>query len=485
MNYFKKYTSGLRGKLLLSAMIPLIGFFSLSTVGYFASKNLKTISSKAYTEFIPNSQNLGDLNGYSISMAYYMWMSYGSFDDDKRQADAVKNASESLEKYTATFKVYSEASKSEEEKADFTILAKSNDEFINQSARIISLLKKNAPDSREEAIKEMTTGAWAKQMLENRATYGRILTFYKNQAQTDKTHLDEISESSNILLFSGGLMAAIITFTILLVMSNRITQAVIHSSLELEGVGKSVNDSIVQLASAGQGLSQSSTANAASLEETVASLEEMTSMIKLNSENADQAYELSTQSMKAAEAGESQINNLLQSMNGVEEASKKISEIINVIDDIAFQTNLLALNASVEAARAGEHGKGFAVVAEAVRSLSQRSAVAAKDIGNLIQSTQDQIQSGNDIAQKSGAAIVEIVSSVRKVTTLVKEISASTGQQASGIQQVGKAMNQIDSGTQSNAASAEEISATVEDIASLSQKMQSQMLELNKYFQGH
>ena len=255
MNFLSKYTSGLRGKLLLTALIPLIGFTMLSAIGYLAAKDLKDVSSTAYTEFIPNSQNLGDLNESSTAMAYNMWMAYGSFDDEKRQADAIKNATAALDKYSNTFEAYSGADKLEGEKADYEIVATNNDEFIGHSKNIISLLAKNSPDSREAAIKEMTSGPWSKQMYDNRAAYERILSFYKTQSEADKAKVDSIAKKSNMLLFWGGTIAAFVTLALMIFMSNRITNTVINSSLKLEDLGQRVNDAITQLASAGQGLS--------------------------------------------------------------------------------------------------------------------------------------------------------------------------------------------------------------------------------------
>jgi hypothetical protein len=217
-----------------------------------------------------------------------------------------------------------------------------------------------------------------------------------------------------------------------------------------------------QINSAGSKLSSSSTEAAASLEETVASLEELTSMVKMNSNNSKQAAKLSSTARDSALTGEKEILNLVDSMNRISGSSKKIEEIIHVIDDIAFQTNLLALNAAVEAARAGEQGKGFAVVAEAVRTLAQRSAASAKDISALIRDSVEQISQGRGIADKSGGVLGEIVQSVKKVSEISSEIETANEEQAAGIEQISKAMQQLDQAGQVNAASAEEIAAVAE-----------------------
>ena len=247
----------------------------------------------------------------------------------------------------------------------------------------------------------------------------------------------------------------------------------------LSTAGSRVVDAVEQLSQAGNGLSQNSTEAAASLEETVAALEEMSSMVKMNSDNAKQAASLAVSSRETAERGESEIKSLIVSMSEISKSSKKIEEIISVIDDIAFQTNLLALNAAVEAARAGEQGKGFAVVAEAVRALAQRSASSAKDIESLIKESVGQVEKGSKIADQSGEVLANIVTSIKKVSDLNNEISAASSEQTTGIQQISKAMNQLDQSSQSNAASAEEIAATSAEINGLAQRTQELTVDLN------
>jgi methyl-accepting chemotaxis protein len=199
-----------------------------------------------------------------------------------------------------------------------------------------------------------------------------------------------------------------------------ISKSVGQLSARLYKSGEQVASAIEQLSLAGQNLSESASASAASLEETVAALEEMSSMVRMNSDNAKQAASLSSASSDAAHKGETEMSALLDSMKEISTSSKKIEEIINVIDDISFQTNLLALNAAVEAARAGEQGKGFAVVAEAVRALAQRSALAAKDINALIKESVAQIEHGTQQADRSGEVLKNIVISVKKVSDFTK-----------------------------------------------------------------
>lgn len=313
-----------------------------------------------------------------------------------------------------------------------------------------------------------------------------LSTTERNQKVMD----DEVKGAHDLYLSSRQLVMAISFFSILFGISlativlvklsrtiNRVVMDLIHN-------GEQVNTAAQQISSASQGLAQASTEQASSLEETVASVEELTSMVKVNSENARQAAELSNKTGQVATRGENEIKNLVSSMNEISSDSKKIEEIINVIDDIAFQTNLLALNAAVEAARAGEQGKGFAVVAEAVRALAQRSASAAKDIADLIKGSVAKVELGSTQANQSGAVLAEILDSVKKVVQLNNEIASASEEQSNGIGQISKALNQLDQTTQVNAASSEEAAAAAEELSAQSQALSNVVMLLEETIKG-
>ncbi|KQY98004.1 hypothetical protein ASD45_18635 [Pseudolabrys sp. Root1462] len=211
-------------------------------------------------------------------------------------------------------------------------------------------------------------------------------------------------------------------------------------------------------------LSQRTEEQAASLEQTSASMEEIASTVKKNAENARQANAFVSETDTVAARGGEVVGNAVDAMARIEESSGKISDIIGVIDEIARQTNLLALNAAVEAARAGEAGRGFAVVAAEVRSLAQRSSQAAKDIKGLITNSNAQVKDGVDLVNKAGAALGEIVSSIRKVTDIVAQIAHASEEQAAGIEQVNRALAQMDEVTQQNSALVEENAATAKTL---------------------
>ena len=206
-------------------------------------------------------------------------------------------------------------------------------------------------------------------------------------------------------------------------------------------------------------LSSRTEEQAASLEETAASMEQLASTVKQNADNARQANQLAASASDVAERGGSAVSEVVTTMQAISASSRKISEIVSVIDGIAFQTNILALNAAVEAARAGEQGKGFAVVAGEVRSLAQRSAQAAKEIKGLIEDSVGKVGAGSQQVERAGATMQEIVASVKRVTDIMGEISAASEEQSSGIDQVNRAVSQMDEVTQQNAALVEEAAA--------------------------
>jgi methyl-accepting chemotaxis protein-1 (serine sensor receptor) len=227
---------------------------------------------------------------------------------------------------------------------------------------------------------------------------------------------------------------------------------------------ESVASASAQISSGNNDLSARTEQQAAALEQTAASMEELSSTVRQNADNAKQANQLAQGASSVAMEGGETVGRVVETMKGINESSRKIVDIISVIDGIAFQTNILALNAAVEAARAGEQGRGFAVVASEVRSLAQRSAEAAKEIKGLISASVERVEQGTSLVDQAGATMGEIVASVRRVTDIMGEISAATSEQSTGVAQVGEAVAQMDQATQQNSALVEESAAAAESL---------------------
>ncbi|CAJ0877158.1 methyl-accepting chemotaxis protein [Ralstonia mannitolilytica] len=232
----------------------------------------------------------------------------------------------------------------------------------------------------------------------------------------------------------------------------------------MRGGSESIASATKQIAAGNMDLSQRTEEQASSLEETASSMEELTSIVKQNADNARQASQLAGNASDIAVKGGEVVGRVIETMSGINESSKKIADIIGVIEGIAFQTNILALNAAVEAARAGEQGRGFAVVAGEVRSLAQRSATAAKEIKELISDSVGRVENGSTLVSEAGAVIDEVVVAVKRVTDIMGEISAASDEQSAGIEQVNQAVTQMDEVTQQNAALVEQAAAAAQSL---------------------
>jgi len=240
---------------------------------------------------------------------------------------------------------------------------------------------------------------------------------------------------------------------------------------QIHDTAEAITTASAEIVAGNTDLSQRTEEQASSLEETASSMEELSSTVKQNAENARQANQLALGASTVAVKGGQVVGQVVETMSSINESSKKIVDIIGVIDGIAFQTNILALNAAVEAARAGEQGRGFAVVASEVRNLAQRSAAAAKEIKTLIGDSVDKVGAGTKLVDEAGKTMEEIVASVKRVTDIMSEITAASQEQSAGIEQVNQAITQMDEVTQQNAALVEEAAAAAESMQEQTQHL--------------
>ncbi|WP_413289610.1 methyl-accepting chemotaxis protein [Bdellovibrio sp. HCB337] len=481
----KQWFKGIRGRLLVAACLPVIALAMLMGISLNVGQKLGDLLNDTYERVIPNMAVIGDIRAARGNLLYYTFGAYGMATTDKDfSKEYLEKGKDSLKELKEGLVLYESVPFSEGEEEIYNKFKKDKDKFFAITESMFAKIEKGDTESLQWVKEEMTKGEFRTYQTGLREFARGVTDLYEEASKKNDKGQEETRAFAKNLTLLTGLFSMFLIFGILMWIAYRVSNSVGDVASKLTDSTGQVTQAIEQLTAAGHSLSESSTESAASLEETVASLEEMTSMVQMNSDHAREAAALAQTSRNAAEKGETEIRTLVGQMQGISQASKKIEEIIHVIDDIAFQTNLLALNAAVEAARAGEQGKGFAVVADAVRTLAQKSADAAKDITTLIKDSVEKIEKGTDVADKSGVVMQEIVSSVKKVSDLANEIASASSEQTSGIQQISKAMNQLDQGAQSNAASSEEIASTAEEISSQATQMQQLTEKLNEVVLG-
>lgn len=300
---------------------------------------------------------------------------------------------------------------------------------------------------------------------------------YVDNVQKDIASLLYVMLTVGIIIVVGGLLLCIF-------MSRSIYKPILENVGSLDESAQQVASASEQLSSSSQQLAEGNSEQASSIEETSATLEESASMIQQNSQNTKQAATLAGQTKASADKGSAEMDEMMTSMAEIKKSSDQIAKIIKVIDDIAFQTNILALNAAVEAARAGDAGMGFAVVAEEVRNLAQRSAQAAKDTADIIESNIELSEKGVNVAERVGESLSEITLQAKKVNELMDEIAAASQEQTQGISQITKAITQMEKVTQMNASNAEESAAASEELAAQAENMREVVELLIKLVNG-
>lgn len=480
----QSWTKGIKAKLIGLALLPVSILIIQSTIAYNGIKQFARENERANEIRIPKNEQLGEMDSARNGLIRWIWATHAEpIHNVEARNSILEKAEFEFQRYKNAAAKYITYDRNEEEKKTYAVVEKNWPLLESGYLEMVKNLKMNSEQGNRR-VQEIIS-----QQL--RSPLAAMAEAYKNLREQQEARIkiaiikgDELEK--NIVLMTVGCSVAgiILSLFFSILIATRMASNLSQISEKISNASHHVKTASLQLSTASQQLSSGATESASSLEETVSSLEELSSMVKLNTDHAKEAANLSQEGREAAELGDKEMKDLSLAMDDISGSSKKIEEIISVIDDIAFQTNILALNAAVEAARAGEQGKGFAVVAEAVRNLAQQSASAAKQISTLIKDSVQKIENGSQITQKSNVALNKIVNSIKKISDLNKEIASASQEQSFGLSQISKAMNQLDQASQGNAASSEEVAASAEEMSNQSNSMTDLVGELYAVIYG-
>ncbi len=489
-----------RGKLALAfaCMVVLI-----TLLGGFAVLQLSRVFGQAETILVYRLPGVRDSQRMLAAVNQYRLREFRVLLTTPAELDgAIAKLGQARKAFEDASASYAEAIESEAERELFDASTQSWKKYVAESTRAIALLKDGKPDAGREQV---MGPAGLKLSDDTRAALQKLSEFNDEHAKRDASVAQGIYTLSRWLIAAAVVLAVAVSTALAWLIgraiANPLRDAVALARsvadgdlthrpvaqgqdelaqlaralsdmvarlrsvvLDVRGGVESVTTASTQIASGNLDLSQRTEEQASNLQQTAASMEQLTSTVRQNADNARAAAQLAAGATNVAKRGGEVVGNVVRTMDAITESSKRIGDIVSVIDGIAFQTNILALNAAVEAARAGEQGRGFAVVASEVRSLAQRSATAAKEIKTLIEQSVESVGSGAQQVAEAGQTMDDIVRQSQRVNDLVDEISTASIEQSRGIDQVGSAVSQLDQVTQQNAALVEEAAAAAESM---------------------
>lgn len=482
MDVLSSWVRGVKFKLLSLIFLFIISLLVIEIFSITTLKQQAKDEQMLANNRLPKITTLLKLRINAEAAVRFLWAATG-FEKLEIRKNKLQNAELKFHKFEEEFRSFVNLKPSPEVATTMEEMFKNWKRVESMSLQVQEHLLKMDPGE-DKTAKQLMEEELIPLYLKQIESISKVEKIIEQQVQETITKNEENAKSAEVLLLSIGVGIVFLLLVIGIVIARNLTNSLGAVSIQVNEAGLQVNSASNQLSTASQSLSTGAVQSASSMQETVSSLEELSSIVKLNADHAIQAASLAKQSTQIASEGEEEIKTLISAMTEIKQSSQKIEEIINVIDDIAFQTNLLSLNAAVEAARAGEQGKGFAVVADAVRSLAQRSAMAAKDINSLIKEATQKSIHGAEIADQSGMVLGEIVISVKKVSELNSEIASASSEQATAIEQINKVMNEMDTATQKNAASAEEVAASSVQLSAQAGALQKLVGDLNSIVLG-
>lgn len=494
-------------KLILSFSLVLALVCALGGLAIVQLNEVNKASTDIATNWLPTIRTLAQIK-LELARTRNFELQYITAANAQLASEAQSNADKQLKELAQSQELYKTLITEVEERRIYPLTATEIQTFTEEHPKILALAAAGKKDEAILLLNSKSTKSYRSAMdfLE------QLVVVNENGSIASNTSADQTYFNAKILI--SGLLAASIALSLFLALwvakvvsrplaealevAKRVAEGDLSGTIEARSKDetgelmlalKTMNDNLLQIvtdvrsgtdtintasgeiAAGNLDLSSRIEEQAGSLEETASAMEELTSTVKQNADNARQASQLAVSASDVAQQGGVVVNQVVDTMNAINESSRKIVDIISVIDGIAFQTNILALNAAVEAARAGEQGRGFAVVASEVRSLAQRSAAAAKEIKVLIDDSVSKVGDGSKLVAQAGSTMGEVVSSVRRVTDIVAEISAASMEQSSGIEQINQAVTQMDEVTQQNAALVEQAAAAAQSLQDQAQHL--------------
>jgi len=509
------YNLKIAKKLLLSFSVVLMLICALGVFAVMQLDKVNNASTDIANNWMPSINALGNIK-MAMARARSFELQAIVATSPERVKEAENNANVQLGLLSTAQASYVKLISEESEKTAYPQIAKAVELFVAEHPKIIALAVADKKADATNLLQADSTTQYRK-IIEQ---LDQLIKVNTNGAENSSSIADHIYFGARILIFSL-LLGSVVIALVLAMWLARIISRPLDEALgvakrvaegdltadimphstdevgELMSALKAMNDNLLrivsevrsgadtiaiastEIATGNLDLSSRTEEQAGSLEETASAMEQMTSTVKQNADNAHQANQLAASASTVAIAGGDVVSRVVTTMDAINMSSRKIVDIISVIDGIAFQTNILALNAAVEAARAGEQGRGFAVVASEVRSLAQRSAAAAKEIKTLIEDSVSKVDDGSKLVVQAGTTMTEVVDSVRRVTDIVSEISAASTEQSTGIEEINRAITQMDEVTQQNAALVEQAAAAAHSLQDQSARL-SQVISIFK-----